>query len=473
MKKTILITLIIVALTVLIGPFAVGVAVEKKLQNEVARFNGLPGYQAKVTSHNFGWLSSQAQIEIGLDEQLFMTSDLTDQQKQEIANQFKAIVFDVDMYHGPIIVRDGNRFGWVESTATLNLENSIKAKHLIAQTGVESFLVVDQTSNLLGQSEFVVSSPSFTLSEIGEQQAQLIFNGFEMHGSFNLFNNRVIYSGLMPVSQLVVDENRIEFGPMKLSADVEYLTPDIPLGDFEMIFDHMSVLKNDAPSTLFAMNNLKFGYNVVEDGNETLKVTIFYGVDDITIEDASIKNVDFKVSVEHLGVSVIKEYMDMLKYHMELGGRVDQLPQEKLTALGESFLKNSPMIVIENAGFTIDGEALRGSVTIKMDGSDSETLKNPLLMMSAIEVEADIQFSEKIAILLGGDKIATQLRSTPQGGLMSEAELQLAAESQIRSLLAMQARQGSLVKSLNNYQASFTMKGGKMELNGSPFPLIQ
>ncbi|UTW45347.1 YdgA family protein [bacterium SCSIO 12696] len=436
MKKVLTIVVILVVIAVLGGPFFTAKLARQGLEQQVALINEMPGYQAELVNYQKGWFSATTQMHVGIDE----TALANNPGMEEVGDL--GFLMDIDIVHGPLLLRDTTGVGLVAATGTLNEDNTPALTEFRELAGLDTLMTYEQVTNLLGVSSYVVAVPAF---DVADDNSEFVFGGFEVAGDYDLKSRMLTGQGALAETRVVSANSTMVFDAMTFDYDLELVNWALQLGEQNMTMPGVRVYpgKDTSSEPIMLLQNLVIVSDADYDSDETVTVKMNVALDKVNAQGMQLEGFNFDFLIERFSVKAIDQFMEM--YQNAMASMADpELAQMQMAmggmALAPEILQQSPVFAIPDLSLKLNGEPLTANARIEVhaDGLDMATVTanpQPLLqkLVAGLNLEVSDGLMQQFGAFLGG-------------------------------------QQAMMEKTETGYRVQFSMKDGAATLNGQPLP---
>lgn len=469
MKKTLLISASIIALTAVIAPKFVGNAFNQKLDSMLVLINQNPMYSASVKNRSNTWFSSAATIHIAFDGSAF-----ADENTPEIQNVFSDINVDivVDAQHGPILTQNGLSLGWLSWSARVEGDSLRDTLDFDADTPI--YQITNHT-NLFGKSSFHDKVPSFNMQG-DEVFTQFAFSGWNGSGAFT--DPQASYQCTLDRLSFEGAFGTLELNEWRVSTTIQGNMMNIMAGNFYDSSSTMQIRDISFESVIDQSTTVitTLGMEAVSDFDEKtslLDYQINFSLNELTTADLNLSSVQVNTQVNNLKEQFFKAYQTLMN---EVGTdpakvqeNLDTLMQTEL--LGQ--LQAEPEFNISSFSAKVNQGNISGSLNSKIHQVTAlpDPIESPAFWIQHLMTDAQLNADDSVALWLAINLTKSQIKAAPNAAQMSDEEIIAIAQQQAPAMLQGLQQQGLLTKTNSGYQMAFSLKEGQALLNGNPMPL--
>lgn len=464
MNRLALVAAALLALAMLALPRIVGSMTEAQVRERVAAIDASPSVGAEVTSFHRGWFRSRATIQLELvPPGVAAGSDAAGAP----LGAFGVLPIAVELAHGPIAVLDGIHFGWSKAMARADAAAPGIAD-LERTLGVPYLFEFRSRTSYRGNLAFDADAPPFELPVL---EALLSFSGVTLAGAFDA--PRIVADAQIGSLALASPTGTFTVSGLQATVDNVLRSQYVLPGDSAFSIASISAtgpLQGMAPT--FEASNLRVRNNVAVDAaGELLDLRVNYELDSLRLDDSEITTGAVELRMRNLDVAAIEAYSALVRDAAAIGSD----PAAIVASLGpqlERALKAGPSLVLDPIRFRYNDEPFEGRVEITtntagLPPAGTLSLDNPLMLLSVVNVKAEVRVSKMLASNLA--TLAARLQFAGDVSIPPE-QLDYMAEGQAGFMLTMLTSQGVLIEDGDNYRSSLDYTDGALTLNGSPLP---
>lgn len=469
MKKTLLISASIIALTAVIAPKFVGNSFNQKLDSMIVLINQNPVYSASVKSRSNAWFSSTATIHIAFD-----SSSFADENTPEIQNVFSDMNADivVNAQHGPILTQNGLSLGWLSWSAKVEGDSLRDTLDFDADTPI--YQITNHT-NLFGKSSFNDKVPSFSMQG-DEVFTQFAFSGWNGSGSFS--DTQANYQGLLKSFSFAGVFGEFELNEWQMTSDLQGNLMDAMAGNFNDTTASMQIQDISFKSVVEEEATVltEFDMDVVADFDEAtdlLDYQINFSLNQLTTPELNLSSVKVNTQVNNLKEQFFKAYQSLLSEAgqdpAKMQENLDTLMQTEL--LGQ--LQAEPEFNISSFSAKLNQGNITGSLNSKIHQVTAlpDPIESPAFWIQHLMTDAQLNADDSVALWLAINLTKSQIKAAPSAAQMTDEEIASIAQQQAPAMLQGLQQQGLLTKTDSGYEMTFSLKEGQALLNGNPMPL--
>ncbi len=169
----------------------------------------------------------------------------------------------------------------------------------------------------------------------------------------------------------------------------------------------------------------------------------------------------------------LQEKAQVIQQQMMISqGAPDPLLFADLSQLLPNLLKKSPAIDLKKLSINTRHGDFQGRALFSFDGSNSAAMSNPILMVTALKIEADADISEHLLAKLMKSMTLDQLRKrmAQSGQFLSERELDKQASRASRTQLQGLLQQGYIAHEKDRFKVKLRFQEGTLVINSLTIP---
>ena len=162
MKKIVLGIFCLLLLVLFVGSFVTGPVAHSAIEQQIAKINRMPGYQAELVEYSENWRTAQGKVRVGFDWGLYANMSADDPQLQKKIQQMpSSLLLDVQVNHGPVLPQDGFGIGVAYIEMRPDVSNYPQLQAFQQKVDIDALFTYQATVGLLGRSRFAFTSPAF------------------------------------------------------------------------------------------------------------------------------------------------------------------------------------------------------------------------------------------------------------------------------------------------------------------------
>jgi len=462
MKKLVFLLLIAVILPSV--PWYIGNTLQKQLETHIAHLNEISGYRVKFSHYDRKLLNANAILNISLPESIEKQTDSTE--KAITGFLQRGLQFNIDLTHGPLLLKPNATFGLSSLTITLS-EDQEFVKSAKEELGLEQLFLGEFLMDLDGKGYARFSLPAMKDNN-GIQEFS--FGGLELQITLGNFGKKYNINGRTE-STFFRDKNiRIESSPILLTG------------------------MGEADGSLWKLRNsiLSMESFSLKGASLDLQTKGLYANLNLNSHAVNLLDIDYKLSLEQLGSNLLPGHFKnavldislvnipsstLRKFYTRSAYIKKPEPQKtiELHSLTSELLSKSPKLVLEKIAFEFAESTfldVQGDIKINSDvvGDTSATTANPFILLPAIESELVANFSEDLILMASQQYMSNQMHAA---GVRPE-EITAMKEDQAlqRSLMTEKLlHTGFLLRTDRGFKVVASFNKGEFQVNGKPMPL--
>lgn len=471
MKKLIPIAVVILVVAAIGLPTVIGSMMESTVRERIERMNDNPMLAMRVAEYDRGWFSSQAEIEIALDERYFdliaATGDVNDVQMTAMMNE-QSIHIPVSLTHGPVVVSDGLYFGLARIHALLDDRDQLAAMAM-QELGLDYLAELRGQVSYLGRFSFTGNVPPI---DYYDESGQVRFSGLDIDGSAHSGNLQL--DGGFESLAMDADGTAITVEKLFLTSDSDQINQALWIGEFDSGIETLLIVDTYAG----AGEALRFtglranGSTDLDATGELLEATATYAAETVHIPefDMELTDTEVTVGIENISAEAMTDYYENM-FNID-----PQNPDAAMLAMQDlsgKILENNPGISVDPIRFTLDGESLTAAFSARIVNADqgNADLTNVFAMLNMLEASVDLSASKPLFLRLASQGAASQMSSIRPTDLPPGETIESMAEAQAQLMIANFLAPGYLVDDGENYTTDIDYANGEVRINGNPVPL--
>lgn len=450
----------------IVAPKIIGSQVESEIQMQVAAFDALPMYGAKLSNVQNGWFGMTAELAVTLDFAEGM--NLNDAETAAALEKIEA-VFDINTQHGPVLLGDSLQFGLVSWQATLR-EDALR-DHIEWAEG-QTFLQHTGFMNLIGNVTYDDTMAAFKILDEGFD-----FEVGAYMGSGTYSGQKLAYEGeLGEVKGSGASGPKLSMQPMTMTMQMqgsieEVLSGNLYNSTFEFLMPGVGVGSEANP--LMRMTGLSFGgKSAVSEDKTQGDIDLYYKIAELVVPDYTLSDTVIAMQVQRLSNAFMKALntlnveiakADDPQTYVETFAREQLLPQLML----------EPTFNLTDVSFSMPAGTFKGKFNSAIKGVTAlpDTLEDQAFWLQHLVADGTASADKALITFLAEQSMKGQLMQNPQTAGMSEAEILDIAKQQAPVMVDNFMQQGLLVENGETYKTEFSLTDGKAVLNGQEIPL--
>lgn len=471
MKKLIPIAVVILVVAAIAAPPLIGGVMESTVRTRIERMDDNPMFAMRIVEYDRSWFSSQAEIEMALDERYFdllaATGDINDAQMTAMMNE-QSIHIPVSLTHGPVIVSDGLYFGLARLYAVLDNRDQLAAMAM-QELGLDYLAELRGQVSYLGRFSFLGNVPPI---DYYDESGQLQFSGLNIEGSAHRGNLQL--DGGFNSLAMDADGTAATIENLFLTSDSDQINQALWIGEFDSGIESLVIVDTygGAGDALRFSGLRANGSTDLDATGELLEATATYIAETVHIPelDMELTDTEVTVSIENISAQAMTDYYENM-FNID-----PQNPDAAIVAMQDlsgRILENNPGISVDPIRFTLDGESLTAAISARIVNADqgNADFTNPFALLSMLEASADLSASKPLFLRLASLGAAGQMGSIRPGDLPPGETVESMAEAQAQLMIANFLAPGYLVDDGENYTTDIDYANGEVRINGNPLPL--
>lgn len=477
--------LIIIFLLVVAGlaasPWFVGGAVESSLQDQLAEFDQLPGYNVTVLEYERGYLASTATIAVGIDTEFYesMAADFEDTGDFDVSTLANGIKVAADIQHGPLLTAHGLSLGWTDISAIFGRESQPEFEEFFDILGQDILIEWGLHFGLFGSGWFATEFSDVDGSyEQDGVEIDFVLKGMENHTIFTNSGTSFTGDGTLEELSLVLNaEEKMSISIEDLTIDGDMILEDsIWFGVGEGEGSIGSILVSAGDEFDAEIEELSFHAEITEgSSSETISLRESFRTESASFNGYEVKDAELAFAYANISKELLESQMfDTDLYTRDDSGGLDAETEERYKQLIGDALAYSPKINLESIAFETEDGQFDASMSAEIDSSllaAGAGLDNPFALIPALTVFADLEVSEPILRYILLESTKAQMASVPEDQRPSDAEIVQGVDVQLSIFGATLAQQGYIEVEGDLYSSDFSFSEGMATLNGQEIPL--
>lgn len=455
MKKLTGIIVIALAVSLLCAPMLLGRHAQQRVEAIVQTLNDYPGYEVSIRHYQRSWLSTTAEIELGIDTVRFDGAD-----QASLAGLSLTLLLAVD--HGPVLARDGIDFGLYAWRAGFGQDTQARLQQTFALQDDEPFYRLRGKTSLLGTTEFQDKVRDFRL-----QSPELVadFSGYNGRGAISR-TGQMTYEGALGEASFTQDNSS---GSLEGLA-VHYAADFSRLNRSSLVFPADMVLTLDKAQlrTPFdgggSVEGLRLASNLtLNDDGSAFDAASEFSLTEALTDLGNASDIKVVLSVLNVDEKAYQAYLDAVA-EVSANSNDPSAPVFSRIfdqALMQQFIARGPEIRLDELALTVPQGSMKANFVLSVD-KDAQAPDPQMLifwLMSEVAFNAHAEMDRPLAELFA------RLAAAAQGMVSQDGSDPGVA------LLDMLIAQGILTVSDGKVTTGVALSDGKISVNGQPFPL--
>lgn len=471
MNKIVVLVVVLLAAAAAGLPPIVGGSTESTLRTHIAQMDENPMFAIQVAEYDRGWFSSQARIEVSIDENYAELLDAGADASGTEAVDFptdQTISIPVDIAHGPVILMNGPYFGWSRLHAVLDDSDDLIAS-ATEELGLEYLAELHGQVSFLGTFSFDGNVPPI---EYLDESGQLSFSGFNTEGTFR--NSTLITESELERLEMDSAGTALTVANLTMESDTNRINHLLWSGDFDAEVETVMITDTLAGADgAIELAGLRFAGNAdLDDSGELLDMAATYAADIIRIpsEDSEVTDAELTIGFANMSVEGLTNYYETM---LAFDPNRAEAAAMALSDIATSILEHNPAISLDPIRFTLDGEPLTAAVTVQTVNTDQGNLdlSNWLVLLGLIEASAELNASKNLIQQIAREAAIAQARMADPTQLPPGDEIEAQAAANADFMLISLITERYLIEDGDNYKTEIGYANGDLRINGMPFPL--
>ncbi len=458
MKKTLLITTVVLAIVVAVPKFLSG-PINQHIGTVVAKIDNTPGYKVAILEQHAGWFTSSAKINVSFDINTIAAPD------QNASNPFEHLNGDVtlNIQHGPILLANGVSLGL--AAWSIEADKSL-LRDTLTYSDSQSLYRIYGNTGFSGNSQYTDEILKFSTAE-----TQSTFSGWTGKGVMSA--NGSYYSGVT---------DGVNISNSDLTSSIDTIALDIQLEGSWLAALENPIYNSTGKLTVGSLNitpaeqsaiiidDISLGFETQKNADETLvDMIVNYGLK--KVESPNFVASDFVMDIEfkNLEKEFLKAYQKVAGDPTGFEAGLQSLIENNLLTQ----LQASPEINIKELSINIDGKSFSGNLLTKIENVDAlpAQLNDPKFWLLHTAASTDIKLDKALALTLGESFLLPQLASNPSTQSMPVSQQKEIVAAQINGTINGLIAQGLIVEKDSGYEANLRLEEGQATINGQVTPL--
>lgn len=473
MKKPILVVVVLIALAALGLPLLLGGMTQSNFETHIAELDENPAVAMRIADYSRGWFSSRAQVEVSLDESyvdLLSAQDAADDPADaEFADMLSGqhIGIAVDIWHGPVIFANGLYFGLSRLHARLDDSDPLIAT-VTQEFGMPYLAELHGRVSYGGTFSFESNVPPI---EYIDESGQISFTGLNVDGSLRGANLLVDAAS----DRLMIDVagSAATFENMRANTASMRINDVLWIGDFDAAVEQVALVDTLTGAGSVSIAGIRFdGETRLDDTGELMEARVTYAVDSVSAprEELELADAELTIALGNLSVAAVTRYYEMM---LEADMQNPAAAMMALPEILDELIAHDPAIAFDPLRFTLNGESLEASLSLRTVGGAQAgfDLMNPMMLLGMLEASAELTAAKPLVEQLATQATMAQLATLEESQLPSDQDVESMAEAQTQFMIATFLGQGYLLDDGENYTTEIEYANGEVRVNGTPLPL--
>jgi uncharacterized protein YdgA (DUF945 family) len=467
MKKGLLIGAAVVVAVLAISPKYIGTEVEKNLQHNAVQISQLPGYQLEITSLDQSWFNTHATLTLALD--LAGMGATQDQNELPVPE----VTIDLDINHGPLLFSGLGVVGVADWTATVNSQEL--REHLVwpAET---PFYRIQGVTGLSGNSSFQDMLSAFEGKQT-QQLSSLSFSGYT--GSGEMSGDNIRYYGsadslALQSEALIINNQKLAINLQAETNFASMLQGEFYNSDTLVSLEKLDIINNQSAQPI-TLDGLKLrAQSKVNQEHETGDIALDYRLANLTMPEFNASDLQLAMDISQISLDFLKAYQGFVRDMAATDPKQsEQATQAFMLDNLLMVLRPEPELNITSLKGTLPQGDFNGYLNSKLVNIDSlpENMADKGFWIKHTLADAQVQMDKEVAEWLAARQMLNQLKTSVPPQQWDQAQMEQLARQQAPVMLENLAKQGMLSQTEEGYQAMFSLKDGKANLNGTAIPL--
>ncbi|MBU2884297.1 YdgA family protein [Gilvimarinus agarilyticus] len=463
MKKLVGIVVVAVVIATLCAPALLGRHAQGHIEQVVQSIDEYPGYTASITRYQRSWLTSNAEVEIGIDWGQFTSTTEADVPPM-------ALGVMVSLDHGPLLLNDGFGLGLYQWRAGLDSATQAKVNEALGLDDSEPFYRVSGKTSLLANTDFKDTLRAF---ELQDSDFSAAFTGYKGAGNVSS-SGQLTYVGAVQEASFTDETSSASM------ADLEaHVNADLSRIDWSTMLypsDALLTVGQIQVRPPFGAGGLATGVRMAssvsfnEQAN-AFDMTAEMSVNAIAGEAINLSDAVFAMSLLNIDIDAYRAYMEaygeLLQTSAASADAADPVmpdySQLFTPQITQAFWARGPEVHIDQLSFTLTQGTANADLSLGLSAATDNPPVDPQMLtpwlLNALTLNANLALDRSLADHFG------QLMAVMQGAEPDDGSNPGAA------LVDMFVEQGMLTETAGKISADIEMQKGVLEINEQPFPL--
>ncbi|WP_367607513.1 YdgA family protein [Legionella sp. W05-934-2] len=455
---------VILAVLVLGGYYVTGMFTEKKVKESIELVNRTNGIYVEVKNYDRGWFDSSANLVWHFQ---FPNKQTSKMETTEFNMPLK-------VYHGPFMFTDDGMkvgMGYAHSMVQMPDKNLKQMKELFTDQSTAPTLNLSLFVNLIGKTSFNAAVPDFTLIA-KKGGGKLDWDGLD--SSIQISSDMKSFEGYFNIAGFTFSQKDIS-AKMEAVKTIYHLYENgdgLFLGSASVNFPSLLVKQGD--KTLFALSKFDMKSGSTQDGdviNSDLSITL----DKIVANNETYGPGELHFMLSNLDSKALARINELAQ---QAQNATEEEKKQLLVAMMPEvpkLLSHGAQIQIDPFSFKLPNGKIEGNLLISLPKGSFD---NPFDMVRQIEgngrlsVPADLvreAMAESLAKTMMSNQLQQAIAQQNNANGIQPMDAKQQAQDMVEKKLATLVDKGLLTKEGNDYVIAFTLKDGKLMVNGAPF----
>lgn len=451
--------LAVVLILVLGGYYAMGLATEQTVKNNVAMINKSNGLHVEIKNYERGWFKSQAILGwvLHVPEEMVY---LPNKQTKVVPPKDYAFDMPLTIYHGPIIVADSRvKFGLGYAHADLALPaDFVKSfDELFTSESTKPELNLTLFINFLNHTTINFGIPPFKL--IGKKQdGQLNWMGLDSRLSLagKTVDGGMTVTGINFVGGKSVS---LSIGEIKSDYNLHKIDNGMFLGDISFSLPTLSV-KEKAKNVL-SIDALYF-YNTVGMDDGLLNYGLKMSVDKVLKNDKAYGPGHLELTIKNLDGDMAAKLNEQVAQLQQ--GNSFEKQKMALTMMGElpQLFSKGATFEISRFDMTMPEGVVEGNLMVTLEKG---LVSNPFVLLQKVQGKGELRVPVAVmkTVMTQANHVLAPSSADNAGTPQPSADAR--TEDQVKAMI----QSGLLVQKEACYVIQVTYEKGQLLVNGKPF----
>lgn len=483
-RKFVAALLVIVVLLAAV-PYFVGTMARDNIEEQAKQFSQMPGYVLKISNYDQGWFTSQATISFGFDRHTLNILAETSPEDQEIDQKTmkalkQGLVFDVTIFHGPVIFHDGVHFALLALSGTFKDIDHKAYKIFKEKSGIDNLLALSAIVSYDGATEITAHSPAFKADYSDISGHKMIIDSSGMNFQARIDAGIDHYGVNIQINRLgiAMKDGKVILDQMAIHADGDRINDYLWTGNGTTSLGEFSIYQPKKVS--LSLNDFTSDYSLAREGGKALTIHITSNARTIIAGEVKVKDFQLDLDLKHLDMAAIGDYMKSVQEPYQLADGTAPTPEqtaaniEKIAArVGERLIKFSPELAVNNLKLKLNGGVLESDGVLSINGKglkNIQQLSDPVALNKRLMSRVSLKFDKNMARAIIALNFRKRLSKADRERL-TKKQLDQLVTARTTALLQNFVTQGYLRQEGDNYSTLFEMQNGQRMINGKSLPI--
>lgn len=473
MYKKAVVLAVVVAITLVAGPYLLGAMAEERLRHELSQYESKkifpPGVSVILKDYQRGWLRSSALTTLVIDLEEMGYGDLLED--SAAAEKRIELDFSNEIQHGPIVSRPSMGLALASVNTRIVVPEAYKNIVSYYFPDGEPFnqhAVISFDDRL----EATYSVPPYQgKSHVGD--ITIAWEGMqgEVQGSID---DKYVHKATIPLISIAEGDAKLVLKSVHLGGDAAYSANGIAIGDVVLSAESLKVrfkADNGVSHILSASDVAVRAKTDITNG--LLDIAEEFSFASISLNEHSVGRGLLHVDINNIDADSFTEYQEIV-WELQRNGFDDEEMRaalaEQAPALISKVLRRSPRLSVSQMQVETDHGVVAGHFKLSFDAKDdADIILSAESLMPRLGLDTHIKVPEALVRVIVASMVAKRMTNSidasgEQPDAKTLAEMQAAA---IDATLGQITAMNLLKLEEGYYSASLQYNEGKLMLNGS------